>query len=141
MKDKSWFSLVEVIVWTFILWICAVWIVWWYNFLMDRDKQIDNILTNIYFNKYIYNILDISTIPELNIWNKFYITTSWNSYNISLDPTSNKNNVWFFYINEDWSFSHEIELIWINTIKWINLNTYKIKTIYNQNEKIYYLTK
>lgn len=141
IMNKSWFSLVEVIVWVFILSICAIWIVGWYNFLMDRDKQIDSILTNIYFNKYIYDIASISAIPELNIWNKFYLTINWNSYSISLDPVSNKNNVWFFYSTEESPYSHEIKLIWINTIKWVTYDTYKIKTIYNQNEKISYLTK
>lgn len=139
--SKFWFSLTEVVVWVFILSICWVWIVGSYTFLLDRNDQIDNILTNTYFNKYVYDVLNIIDIPDVNIWNKFYLVANGNSFSVSLDPSFNKNNVWFFYPDEIWNYSNEIELISINNLKWINFNTYKIKTIYNQNEKISYIIK
>ncbi|MDD5769565.1 MAG: hypothetical protein PHE25_01250 [Candidatus Gracilibacteria bacterium] len=139
--SKFGFSLTEVVVGVFILSICGVGIVGSYTFLLDRNDQIDNILTNTYFNKYVYDVLNIIDIPDVNIGNKFYLVANGNSFSVSLDPSFNKNNVGFFYPDEIGNYSNEIELISINNLKGINFNTYKIKTIYNQNEKISYIIK
>lgn len=142
IKNKKWFSLVEIIIGTVILAIASVWIVWIYTMLMDRDQDLDDSISVMYFNQYIFDLLNWIKIPELAINNNFYIkSNSDTNFEISQDPINNTDKINFCY---DWDYcniKHEIKLISIDEIEWIKYYTYKIYTNFNNHEKISYLTK
>ncbi len=141
-KGKRWFSLVEVIVWTVLLAITSIWIVWIYNSLMDRDVEIDYTIKSIYFNQFTFDLINWLEIPSWPIWSNYYIkTVSENTYEINQNPRNNTDKMNFFDSDDESVIRHEINLISINKIEWIDYKTYKIYTQYNQDEKTSYLTK
>jgi prepilin-type N-terminal cleavage/methylation domain-containing protein len=139
-KNNKAFSIVEVIIAIFIFSVAILWTVVLKSQIVDQQDIILSSHKMIYFSDYINKIIQTKIPTHSVIWDKSYITISWEVVTYSSDAANKTGDIWFFVNNDIFTHEHEIEYIGTNNIEWVDVYTFKISLKINSEEKIYYLT-
>lgn len=140
-KNLKAFSLVEIIVSIFILGIAILSIVLLKSQILDQKEELIIDYKMIYLSDYITKIIETKTPNNSSIWDKSYITISWQNIVYSSDIADKTSHINFFRDDrEDFSYEHEIEYSQTQNLNWIDYYVFKITLKINEEEKIYYVT-
>ena len=139
VKNK-WFSLVELIIAIFILGIVILSAVVLKTQILDQQDNLLSTYKMTYFSNYINKIIETKTPTHSSIWDKSYITISWENINYSSDIANKTWSIDFIKNTEVFNAEHEIEYVNTISIEWEDFYVFKISLRINSEEKIYYLT-
>jgi len=139
IKNK-WFSLVELIIAVFILGIAILATVVLKTQILDEQDRLLSTYKMTYFSNYINQIIETKTPTHGSVWDKSYITISWENVNYSTDIADKTGSLNFIKNTEIFNAEHEIEYINNVNIEWQDFYVFKISLRINSEEKIYYLT-
>jgi type II secretory pathway pseudopilin PulG len=139
IKNK-WFSLVELIIAIFILGIAILSTVILKTQILDQQDRLLSTYKITYFSNYINKIIETKTPTHWSVWDKSYITISWENINYSSDIANKTWSIDFIKNNDLFNSEHEIEYINNINIEGQDFYVFKISLKINSEEKIYYLT-
>lgn len=129
-KYNSWFTLLEVLITSILIWIIWLWIFSVNDFFMKNssENRINTVLTS--FWEYVSGIVNNVWIPEECRIIPFqtcyiYMIDENHFWYKSWNPDTKAEDIWFFTklpVTESGSYSHEIQYLWT----WEILNIPKI---------------
>lgn len=141
-NNKTWITLVEVMVAVFILAIALSSVFSMHKFALQEEIEIKEKIYFNNYNAYIYWLVKGLDIPVYSVWNEFYIKeVSDSNFDFDSSVAFESDKLGFFDTDFPLSYSHKLKFLWSTTINTNTYNTYEITVKLWNLEKAYLMTK